>query len=437
MRLAAIFAGINLVLLFGLRGVAPAATSVTYYGITWKFAGDRPVGAFVDGEPWVIGPVSVTEITPNPAQSTSGTNHGSMVNPVPEKNFGFDSNPVVSREIKYDPGLNVALSLPVSLRPNDVLVSVRSHNVYPDYLQVLCALTVLPEAPPAGSFRPGIYGADRTVRWHADRLDFSVLRRLRPVQDTPTLQTIENLLPALPWFEWSRGWSGKHLQPTANTATGNKQYGREIANKFGDIGLWLNLNFPDVQKRRVAIQTVQCGLDLFSYVQAGGGFYPDGGHKCGRKFPVLLAGLMLHDDDLLAVAANPDTFQEDAQTFFVGAADVGRAVVPPKETYLPQDVGLAEWGVRHRFEPQQDNRSPTATYRAVVGPAMMGEWLAASLMGAQTAWNHAAAFAYMDRNHALHGEGTPFAKQMWLAHRADVPPAKGADHGTSSAKISR
>ena len=420
--ITALVAGVSLV----LGGIASAATSVTHYGITWKFDGDHPTGTFVNGEPWVVGPISVVEITPNPAQSTSGTNNGSMVNPLPERNFGFDSNPVVTRQIRYDPTLNVALALPVALRAGDVLVSCQSHNVYPDYLQTLCALTVLPEPPPAGSFRPGIYGADRTVRWNVGKLDFSVLRRLRLVRGTPDLQTMENMLPALPWFEWSRGWSGKHLQPTDNTATGNKQYGREIANKFGDVGLWLNLNFPDEQKRRVAIQAVQCGLDIYSYVKAGGSFYPDGGHKCGRKFPVLLAGLMLHDDDVLAVAANADTFQEDAQTFFVGAADVGRSVVPPKETYQPQDVGLAEWGVRHRFEPQHDDRRPTSTYRAVVGPAMMGEWLAASLMGAQKSWNHAAAFAYMDRNHALYGEGTPFAKAMWLAHRAAVPPVQAA-----------
>lgn len=408
----------------GGGSVALAATSVTHYGITWKFDADYPAGDFVNGEPWVVGPVRVTEITPNPAQSTAGTNNGSMVNPVPEHDFGFDSNPVVTAKIKYDPKLNAALALPISLRPGDVLVSVQSQNTYPDYLRVLCALTVLPDPPPLGSFRPGLYGGERRVRWHADALDFSVLRRLRPVRGTPTLEAVEAMLPALPWFEWSSVWSGKHLQPTLNTATGNRQYGREIANKFGDIGLWLNLNFPVEQKRRAAIQTVQCGLDIYSYLKAGGGFYPDGGHKCGRKFPLLLAGLMLHDPDLLATAADPAIFQEDAQTFVVGEADVGRAVKPPKQTYLPQDVGLADWGVRHRFEPSQDDRSPTANYRAVVGPAMMGEWLAATLMGAQPAWNHAAAFAYMERNHALYGEGTPFAREMWKTYRTEAVPAK-------------
>lgn len=422
-RLASILIGVGAAFLVPCH-VAPAATSLTHYGITWQFDVDHPVGTFVNGEPWVVGPIVVTGITPGPTQSTSGTNNGSMVNPVPDKDHGFDSNVRISRTVGYDPKLNAALALPLSLRPGDVLVSCRSRNVYPDFVQTFCALTVLAAPPPEGTFRPGVYGSDRPLRWNARTLDFSVLRRLHPVQETPTLQTVEDELPALPWFEWSHEWSGKFLQGLDNTATKGRIYGREIADKFGDVGLWLNLNFPVEQKRRAAIQIVQCGLDVYSYLQAGGGFQPGGGHKCGRKFPVLLAGLMLHDDDLLALAAQPNLFQEDTQTFFVSPADVGRPVFPGKETYLPQDVGLAEWGVKHWYSPQDDDRRLAAGYRAVVGPAMMGEWLATSLMGAQAAWNHAAAFAYMDRNHALFGEGTPFAKQMWLAHRADVPPDK-------------
>ena len=45
---------------------------LTQYGITWTF--DRPVqaGQFINGDWWVIGPVTVTSITPMPGPADAG-----------------------------------------------------------------------------------------------------------------------------------------------------------------------------------------------------------------------------------------------------------------------------------------------------------------------------------------------------------------------------
>ena len=51
-------------LLCGLGTPAFAATSVSQYGITWTFSADRPTGQFVNGDWWVVGPVTITNITP-------------------------------------------------------------------------------------------------------------------------------------------------------------------------------------------------------------------------------------------------------------------------------------------------------------------------------------------------------------------------------------
>lgn len=410
---------------------ASAASSVSHYGITWTFSADRATGTFANGEPWVVGPVTVTQIDPNPGQSVSGTQHGSMKNPIPGAKQGFDSNPVTMASTAYDASLNVALSLPVSLVAGDALVSSRTVNFYPNFFDTICVLTVLSSGPPAGSFRPGPYGKDRTVRWNKSGINYSILKNFAAVSGAPTKAAIEAKLPALPWWEWSGHYSGNLLCPWRNVAAGNgggdkpSTYGREIAAKWGEVGLWLNLNNSQADKEKAVIQTIQAGIDIWSYVNNGGGFYHDGGHKCGRKFPVLLAAAALNDATLLAFVKSPEIFQEDTQTFIVTQSDVGRVVVSPKVTYSQSNVGMAEWGVRHRWEPQQDDSrwADGSAYRFVVWPAMAGPVLAAELMGLKNTWGHPAIFAYTERFVSL--SGLPgFTGNMWNAYKGTIatPP---------------
>ena len=415
------------------------AGSITYRGITWTFSSDRTTGTFVNGEPWVIGPVTITNINPNPSQSTNGVQNGSMINPIPGKNHGFDSHPNVDY-IVYEAAKNAALSFPFNVQAGDVLVSSIGQNTYPTYLKTVCALTVLSSPPPSGSFRPSIFGPDRTVKFNVSQMNWSVLKNYAAVPSTPSKAEISAMVPPLPWFEWAAVWSGNSMQPTDNTADGDKQYGRETAAKFGHVGLWLNTNQPLADKQPIAIQMVQNGIDIYNYVKFGGGFYHDGGHKCGRKLPLVLAAMMLNDSDLKTMAGNPDIFQEDTQVWFVKQSDVGRViwVAPPGDSwygreflqYTQADVGMPEWAIRHRWEPFNDNRSWSATYRSVVGPGMMGPWLAAYIMGAQGVWNHPAAFGYMERYHTISGDGgisgsqKNFNREMYAAYKnGTVPPS--------------
>ncbi len=424
---AAFFLGIS------ASSLVNAATSVAHSGITWTFSSDRPTGTFANGEPWVVGPVTVTGITPNPGQSTSGVQHGSMKNPVAGTKNGFTNEADGSNlltAVRYDATKNVALNLPLNLAAGDVLASSKTGYDGRNYMETVCVLTVLASAPPAGSFRPGPYGSSHPVRFNKSQINWNILKNFAPVTGTPTKAQIEAKLPALPWWEWSENYSGNLLCPWRNMAAGNdgqgipSTYGREIANKWGEIALWLNLNHPQADKEKVMIQTIQCGIDIASYLKNGGGFYHDGGHKCGRKIPLLIAAVALNDSELLALAKNPDIFQEDTQTWIVTQSDVGRSVVSPKETYTQSNVGMAEWGVRHRYEPNQDDsRWVGPAYRNVVWPSMAGPVLAAELMGLKTQWGHPAIFAYTERYKSIAGLGG-FAGNMWSAYKgaATTPP---------------
>lgn len=418
---------------------AQGATSASHFGFTWTFSSDRPTGTFANGEPWVVGPVTITAISPNPSQSITGVQNGSMKNPRAGARQGFENNGNTGiPEVAYDASLNVALQLPLSLVGGDVLVSSKTNpaNQFPLYFDTVCALTVLSAAPPSGSFRTGLYGNDHAVRWNKSQINWSILKNLASVPLAPTKAQIEEKLPPLPWFEWHSHQAAGLYNPWRNIAAGNggdgkpSTYGREIAFKWSEVALWLQLDHPQADKEKALIQTIQCGIDIWSYATNGGGFYHDGGHKCGRKFPVYLAAIALNDPVLLKFVENPNVFQEDMQTFFVTQNDIGRVLNPGNGGYTQAQLGMPEWGVRHRWEPQNDDSRWTGgvPYRHVVWPAMVGAVLAADLMDKEAAWGHPAIFAYNDRYYAAGGVSGFVAHMASYKYGGKIvnPPDPGA-----------
>lgn len=436
-----------------LKNGAHGAQSISYNGITWTFSEDCPTGTFANGEPWVLGPVTITKIDPPSIVTnerlprlTDGegphVQNGSMVNPVPNGNHGFttmnDWN--LAPEKRYKESLNVARALPKTLVSGDVLVSSKTwndHFIY-NYIEVVTALTVLSNTPPPNSFRPGPYGKDRTVEWSTNNINWSLLPNLPKVTESPSLASIRELLPALPWWEWSSEYSGGGIIPGRNIFTGYDQngsisnYGREIAAKWSKIGCYLVLDSPKVDRDPLVIQTIQCGIDIHSYVINGGGFEADGGHKCGRKFPVVFAAILLNDSKLLEFARNQTIFQEDQQTFIVQSSDVGRQVDPPSETYAQEHVGLGEWGIRHLHQPNKDDSRffGGTPYRHIVWPAMAGSVLAIDLMGKKDAWGHPAIFMFNERYNSK-SPYTGFIGNMWKRYKPIVSRPRNLKLGSS------
>src|SRR5208337_4317520 len=68
----------------------PTQTSITKDGITWTFDHAVPVGQFINGDYYVVGPVTVTAIDPPPTTSSPYMN-GSVLNlPTSDGKSGFD-----------------------------------------------------------------------------------------------------------------------------------------------------------------------------------------------------------------------------------------------------------------------------------------------------------------------------------------------------------
>lgn len=406
-----------------------AATSVSQHGITWTFSADRPVGQFANGDWWVVGPVTISHISPNDPTPTDSTHiHGSMINPQynttgrPNWNGiqGWDSR---IRDSTYNASLNIGRSLPYTIQTAASVVTCKSileqaigNNVQMDTIAIL---TVLPAAPAPGSFRPPYIGTNKTVRWNKNNLDYTKLKALPPVANTPSFAEVEA------YFEKAHiamgpSWSGTYLHPRSNDSPG---YGREISHKVGAGGLLLNLNYPATQKERLLVRMVQRGIDIYGVQAAGGGWWPDGGHNHGRKFPMILAGVMLGDADILSRANG--SFAEDGQHFYVSQADVDRVRKTGREPYTRSMIGTPEWGGNHIGQPEGDGSQWSVPYRTLVGVSNIGPVLAARIMGMQSQWNHPATFAYMDRFYSVEAgnvsTGTnsiqPFVSNMWKAYR--------------------
>jgi hypothetical protein len=409
------------------------SASLSQHGITWKFAEERPVGQYANGDWWVLGPVTITAITPASQVQSGRVVNGTMVNPTTiSGRQGYDS--YTPTDISYEAALNVAPGItgkPLSLDTGSVSSSISIPSPPSGgrpLISDLAILTVVSEIPPHGAFRPHPYGLDKKSYWTEGQLNYGILQSLPIVANTPALSSLENHALRF-WNEHNTDWQQRAVQPNNNQPV----YGQFVAYRYADLMLSLHLNYSNEQKRDLFVGLVQKGLDIYGRVVSGDARWPaNGGHAYGRKMPMLLAGLALNDANIVAMSNRdslPERFSEDCATWYVTEGDVGRQV-DSGNTYLSGDVGMPEWGIRHCWRPNMDNRAWNAPYR-YNGSSIVAHALMARLTpGAVDAWNWPAFFDYADRFWELGSpdRGTnavqPFHRAMWEAYRDHSAQAK-------------
>jgi len=315
-------------------GAEAEANQITQYGITWTFESPVRAGRFVNGDWWVCpdepnGTVTVASVRPSPTGSDANARNGSMANPAPGSAQAYDGR---AGGYKAD----LAVTFPYRMPVNTSLVSAVSRPENTDFsrpgnnlggrsrgrISDAAILTCLAQSPPADAFRPA-YSDPAKKLYRAKALDLSKLPSLASVADTPTLAAYER------WFE--RVWLDhfvEYLSQTIHPNNNMPSYGRYITHRIGDGALMLCLR--DVGDRKtLAVRMVQLGIDLYGVADNGGYWPGNGGHNAGRKLPILLAGLLLNEKEMLGIAKRRRTatswrFQGDDQTFYVTEADVAR-----------------------------------------------------------------------------------------------------------------
>ena len=420
-----------------LTGVSPLAAveseergQVAQYGIAWTPARPAHVGRYVTGDWWVVGPVTVTGVTPAPRDGRNG----SVVNPSAGKRQGYDD-----RIHGYDALLRAAF--PLRLEPGQSLVSTASvakegdrtpETVRGQYcrgpLRTAAVLTCVSAPPPEDAFRPPYVG-DAKPRFHAGGLRRDLLPRLAPAGLVPDVRPYERYLERI-WLDHLFEWPGRMMHPLENMP----DYGREITHIVSTVSLLLLTDDPQRQRERLLLGFVQLGIDYWGVTRSDNDLWrANGGHNSGRKMPILFAGVLLGHDGMKRVRAS---FAEDEQTYYGSGYRGQKALwqINRNEARRHEHLPPEKWA-GPPFQGE-NNGWKSEGYRLLNGPTWVGQALAARLLGAVELWNHPAFFDYVDRwvaeaesgtvakdtgaragYDAFRGPARDFVRAMWGTYR--------------------
>jgi hypothetical protein len=404
----------------------PELKTVSQYGITWTFEEPVRVGRFVNGDFYVVGSVTVTNIDPRPLIGTE-VPESELVEAekkrIPSGKFirnGSMLDPPAKQVVAYDTGIcnysrpELVVMPPIRLRPGDCLVSTISLRVgeksrFPYHnggdtreqhdnspVKTTAILTCVAEPQPSDAFRPS-YGDRQQKIYLARNLKRDMLPRLKPSPNTSDIET---------WIRiYQRPWVNTYFFGFEQPMENMPHYGQWVGQAQSMAGLMLMLDLPPAQKERLLINMVQVGIDYWGLVRNGHpGWQAWGGHGTGRKFPIVFAGLLLGDPEMASPTRTyPKVeFGEDNQTMY-GQGWTGAKAVFAGHSGIQSATGKPErpqWGPYEHLHPTNWTRTQLQSEeyrRANTSSSWVGQALVIRLLKAERAWNHDAFFDYVDR----------------------------------------
>lgn len=419
----------------------PRRAGVSQYGITWTFDRPAPVGRFVNGDWYVVGPVTVTAIDPKPlygADIPKGElDHDELDRPEARRvRNGFMLNPPARMKVAYDSGVknwfdpSLVQKLPVAMKPGDSLVATVSmpkrlvlHAQLRNKIErgvddsspirTAAVLTCLARPQPADALRPAF--CDRTQRIYLARN----LRR----QLLPTLARTAGMPNVEQYVRFTeRPWVGTCFFGFEEPVENMPQYGLEYGRVVGMSALLLCTDLTAEQKEPLLLNFVQVGIDLGGMIRAGHpGWTCWGGHGSGRKLPIVFAGLLLGDSELEHINRSfpRASFGEDEQTAY-GDCWTGAKVVFTGHSGIDEATGIgrdrvrgAAWGPYEHTPPTswKEGQITSESYRrCCTSVGWVSQALALRLMHAEGSWDHDAFFDYVDR--WMYEDDAPFVAKI-------------------------
>ncbi|OGZ49153.1 MAG: hypothetical protein A3C80_04625 [Candidatus Ryanbacteria bacterium RIFCSPHIGHO2_02_FULL_45_43] len=281
-------------------------SSITQGEVTFYFDKAYQSGRFLTGGHWVVGPVTITRITPD----YSNQNNGVMLNPQTSGSHaydgdvsGFTTNLLLPIPSKISHGSSVVKAVSSRLDHANCTTKYNGED-FPGILSPLghCeriastaihsaeVLTVLSGVPPRLSLRPPFVGSEKPL-YDIQNVDFNLIPTLSTDGITlPSSSKRAGLLNVIkaPWLMHKTEWSGRDLHPS-NTL----DYHEEITSYYSDVAVFILLDLPKVEKRSLIAYMIQRGMDDYFTHKIGHGdssFY---------YYPVLFAGHLLNDPDIL------------------------------------------------------------------------------------------------------------------------------------------
>ncbi len=379
-----------------------AATSVTQYGITWTFDADYEIGQYANGDYWVIGPVTISSITPE----SSGGRNGSVVDPPATKTQAWDDR------LYYYEASHLA-NLPLTLQAGQCIVTVESDSTPPTGayfapLQTAAVLTCVSSNMGNGThFRPHFAGSSPKNSYAVADLNLNILPAVSIPNSTPNISAYEAKFQRI-WLDHFSSWTGRQLHPQDNM----DNYGREIGNTSQTGGLLLT---TDAVSNQLIYNYVQTGIDLYGQMINGSTWNSDGGHMNGRKLPIVLAGMLLNDSAMMSPG---NSFGEDGHTYY----GTGGIVLFGKDCVSPyQDAGCSGSGAKDCKDPDELIDACDDYRICCTSPTWVGAALATHMVNGKANWNHDAFFDYVDRwiddGSGAGGDDADFINEMWTVYR--------------------
>jgi hypothetical protein len=425
----------------------PLRESISQYGITWTFERPARVGQFVNGDWYIVGPVTIKSIDPCPLYGSEipkrELDRTDRERPEAQRvRNGFMLNPPAEMKVAYDSGVRnwfdpaLIQRLPVALKPGDSLVSTISmpkglvlHAQLRNKIErgegdsspirTAAVLTCVSEPQPPDAFRPAF----------CDRGQKTYLARRLKRELLPTAGAVNHMPRVEQYIRFTqRPWVGTGFFGFEEPVENMPQYGLEYGRVAGISALLLCTDLKPEQKELLLVNYVQVGIDLGGMIRAGHpGWTGWGGHGSGRKLPIVFAGLLLGDDELAGIGGSYPkvSFGEDEQTAY-GPCWTGATVVFAGHSGIDTATGQARsrgngWGPYEHMPPSQwqDGQNTSESYRrCCTSVGWVAQALALRLLHAEKMWNHDAFFDYVDR--WMYEDDAAFVKT--------IKEATGRDH---------
>jgi hypothetical protein len=318
------------------------ASSVTVDSITWTFQESECVGQFANGEYWVQGPVTITDINPDAA---SGDN-GWQVNPplIDDKLLtgssclGADGCGEQSLDSQGDNYYAAEMpALPYTANGGESIVKADSTVPPPagcpgdTCLDVAAVLTVLEDVPTdngATVFRPPYMGTAKPL-YSTDDMDaqYAGLPELTSTaeidEDLPTLAQAHDAI--------GRPNISTHVQELSMfqavinvglDGVDSTPYGPQIGNVQVESilrALIVKGGDDEDERRQVMIDAVQRGIDVQGALEMNMNWYAAGAVNHSYMLPAVIAAFMLDNAGMkAAINDDPDAdgpFQEQADIY--------------------------------------------------------------------------------------------------------------------------
>ena len=315
-----------LIYAFLISTVASGQNQLTQNGITWTFSTAPTYGQYASGDYWVVGPITVTNVS---HISESGVIDGvviNVINPRWQAAQGYDS-----RIPNYNAGLSA--TVPFSANAGDSIVSVTQlisiGGAEGTYIADAAVLSVVDAPQNADKFRPPYVRPNRqptssvdSLIYSTNQIQWSLLPNLSLPASTPSMAHTLGLVQKV-WLDHLPNYpTNSRIHPLNNM----HDYGRDIASDVSEAALQLMLNQPAADKQALCIKVIQLGIDAYGCMLDGAEWHADGGHGSGRKFPLVLAGIMLGRSEIQSVSLKMSNgtcrFGEDGQTYYYDDADL-------------------------------------------------------------------------------------------------------------------